>query len=74
MNEETKHKNEESLSRIAEEAEEIQMYSITLDLPGFESLVTIGWSFSNSKYQKYLTEGGFNENVKDMYQEMESTS
>ena len=74
MNEETKHKNGESLSRIAEEAEEIQMHSITLDLPGFEGLVTVGWSFSNSKYQEYLTEGGFNEDVKDIYQEMESIS
>ena len=53
MNEEANHKNGESLSRIAEEAEEIQMHSITLDLPGFEGLITIGWSFSNSKYQKY---------------------
>ena len=41
MNEETKHKNGETLRRIAKEAEEIQMHSIALDLPGFEDLVTM---------------------------------
>ena len=49
------------------------MQSITLDLPCFEGQVTIGWSFSNSKYQKYLIERCFNKDVKDMHQEMEST-
>ena len=74
MNEETKNSNKESLNRIYEEPKEIQIHSITLDLPDFEGLVIIGWSFSNKKYQKYLTEVGFNENVKNMNQEMESTS
>ena len=73
MNEKVKNFDLKNTEDPIEEMHSIGMQSFTLVLPGTDGHVTIGWLLSNYKFRQNLTEGYFEESIKNINEVMKET-